>query len=219
MNTLLLLLLACSNAPNTVESTYDPRPDWELFVPEEERTIQVPSTVRWYSDPSIASKVAPAARDWELHLSCGMIFKQVDDPTMSDITISCADFPSEGGSFLMDNGMGGITLTQQACDAGGPTVMRWALAMGMGFKQQFRWYDNEASGTGAGLELHGYPDNGWSPFETDGWRAWALERGAPGCGEDELEWSWIEDPNLYKTPPTPEAAQHLIELSARSSRR
>lgn len=214
MNTLIMMLLACS-VDSGVDQPIDPRQDWELFVPIGGPDLQMRPTIRWYSDSSISGLASESARDWELHLSCGIDLVQVESPYDADVSITCDDFEHVGSSFLMTDDHGKVTLTAQACAAGGGLMMQYAFALALGFSQQPTWFDNATMGNKAWLELmqSGSEIQSWSMIETDGWRAWALQRGAPGCGPDELGWSWIVYPDFYRTSPTHDVAQQLVDLS------
>ena len=211
---LTYFLLACAEQNEPDQFYFDSRQDWELFSPIGGPDFQAQTKISWFADPSISDRALKASNEWEIHTSCGIDLIKVDDPRQADINITCDDFASENSSFLMTDRSGNVTLSEHACASGGDAMMRYAFAAAMGFPQQFVWYGNIADGSSAWLELNGYESYRWTNIETDGWRAWALERGAPGCGEGELEWSWIKDPLLYRTPPNQETAGRLISLAS-----
>lgn len=214
MNTLIMILIACS-AGGGNEPTIDTRQDWELFSPSGGPDQGFGRTIRWYADPRISSRAEASARDWELHLSCGFDLVQVGDPQVADVTLSCGDFEGADPAFIMVGEPGSITLSDRACSDPGASMLQHAFSLGLGFEQQFTWFDNATMGNRAWLEMidPAAEVQGWSMIETDGWRAWALERGAPGCGDAEIEWSWIADPSFYRSPPAPDVALALIKLS------
>ena len=211
---LTYFLLACVDQNEPGQFHYDTRQDWELFSPIGGPDFQAQTKISWFADSSISDRALKASNEWEIHASCGIDLIKVDDPREADINLTCNDFASENSSFLMTDRSGNVTLSEHACASGGDAMMRYAFAAAMGFPQQFVWFDNVADGFTAWGELNNIESNGWSNIETDGWRVWALERGAPGCGESELEWSWIKDPLFYRTPPNQETADRLISLAS-----
>jgi len=211
---LTYFLLACVDPNEPGQFHFDARQDWELFSPIGGPDLQTQAKISWFADSPISDRALKASNEWEIHTSCGIDLIKVDDPREADISLACDDFASENSSFLMADKEGNFTLSKRACASGGDAMMRFVFAIAMGFPQQFVWFENQADGSSAWGELNNIESNGWSNIETDGWRVWALEHGAPGCGKDELEWSWIKDPLFYKTPPNQETADRLINLSS-----
>lgn len=216
MTTILLsLLLGCSSEQPT--RALDRR-DWELYTPAFDREPILPSTITWSADPELVDGLTAAGSEWRQHLSCGVELRRVDGD--ADVDFRCEDFeivPNTEARSLSFPREGHISVNPQACARGGHELMIHAWGHALGLQHREEWFDTRMSAVGIVLEqrYNAEVDGSWDPVETDGFRIWALQSGAPGCGPDELEWSWITDPDLYRNPPPIDVAERLIELSSR----
>jgi len=166
------------------------------------------SVIRWTADPRIIDDLQAAMEEWELHLSCGVDFRQVNPNEQVDLTFECADFeivPNHEARSLNFPARGRVTVSKDACFRGGIELARHATGHALGFKDENKWFETRMGGISLVLEqMHGRGaemKHDLDPMEIDGLRYWALQRGAPGCNEKELPWSWEIYPDLYSSYP------------------
>lgn len=200
ITTIILALLGCS----TEQSSYklDAR-DWELYEPAFDHEPQLPTTIKWSSDPAVAVDLEAVTREWRLHASCGIDFQRVESG--ADVDFRCADFEfvpnSEASSldFKDFKDKGRIVVSIDACARGGKALARHAMGHAIGLRHEEKWFETRMSSVALVLEqMHGVqPRYDLDPMEIDGLRYWALSNGAPGCEGDELDWSWNSHPELY----------------------
>lgn len=213
ITTLLSLLLACS--PQQHISNPDRR-DWELYAPALDQTLHLPITITWSADRDLVHDLTVSAADWRRHLSCGIELVQVEKD--ADVSFDCKDFeivPNVEARSLDFPGNGHISVHPAACSRGGNALATHAWGHALGFQHREEWFDTRMSAVGIVLEqMHGIKvGKEWDPVESDGYRIWALRNGAPGCGADELPWSWVEHPDNYDELPTQELQDLMLSLS------
>lgn len=200
ITTIILALLGCSAEQSGYQ--LDAR-DWELYKPAFDHEPQLPTTIKWSSDPAVAVDLEAAAREWRLHTSCGIDFQRVESD--ADVDFKCADFEfapnSEASSldFKDFKEEGKIVVSPEACARGGQALARHAMGHAIGLRHEENWFETRMSSVSLVLEqMHGVqPRYDLDPMEIDGLRYWALSTGAPGCGAEELQWSWETNPELF----------------------
>lgn len=214
ITTLLFLLLGCSTEQTTYQQSTNR--DWELYVPTFDHEPLMPSVIRWTADPRIIDDLQTAMKEWELHLSCGIDFRQVNTSEQVDLTFECADFeivPNREARSLNFPDRGHVTVSKDACSRGGIALARHATGHALGLKHKDEWFETRMGGVSLVLEqMHGKGaemKHDLDPMEIDGLRYWALQHGAPRCGDREMRWSWFTHPHFYNEETTEEIVSHL----------
>lgn len=212
--TFLFLLLGCSTEQTAYQQSNNR--DWELYIPAFDHEPLMPSVIRWTADPRIIDDLQAAMEEWELHLSCGIDFRQVNPSEQVDLTFECADFeivPNREASSLNFPNRGHVTVSKDACSRGGIELARHATGHALGLKHKDEWFETRMGGVSLVLEqMHGKGTemkHDLDPMEIDGLRYWALQHGAPRCGDREIRWSWFTYPHFYNEETTEEIVLHL----------
>lgn len=214
ITTFLFLLLGCSTEQTAYQQSTNR--DWELYIPAFDHEPLMPSVIRWTADPRIIDDLQAAMEEWELHLSCGIDFRQVNPSEQVDLTFECADFEivlNREASSLNFPDRGHVTVSKDACSRGGIELARHATGHALGLKHKDEWFETRMGGVSLVLEqMHGKGTemkHDLDPMEIDGLRYWALQHGAPRCGDREIRWSWFTHPHFYNEETTEEIVSHL----------
>jgi len=152
------------------------------------------------------SKLAQALEEWQVSMACRFQPRRISDPKQAMVTFLCAEppyHPADHGKIATfqvveskDRQIGAIMVyvKPEFCDSAGDIFMMHATGHAIGLADETKWYENTMSQTSIMPEY-------WSDeiprMERDGFRIWALRHGAPGCGERDPQWSWIERPDDY----------------------
>lgn len=212
----LLLLFGCS-ARQPADS-FDPRDDWEKYVPTLIDGREAPrldgAGIKWRAEGDavrLAPLIALTASDWDMRLSCGLNPSEARAKEKPDIIWRCAaeHVSSEHITRNATCGIGNDTsegaevvlINQELCDHPRAGMVRHAWGHALGLDESYRYYLTIMDAH----QVHFPRSISFSPMETDGLRIWALDRGAPGCGDKELPWSWRQHPDMYRSHP-PEGA-------------
>jgi hypothetical protein len=204
---LFLALFGCS----------EPTPDgirghWELYRPELVFMPPLNREVTWSAPPEMVDSLQKAADQWTLHLSCGVNLKYVE--TGGELQFQCAEPVNTNGYHLEEIGWeeyGLVSIGEKYCERLPIQHAVHAWGHQLGFGEQFKWYPVTMDGIDVNLTKYGNKSRGWRPFETDGFRIWAHQNGAPGCGNRELPWSWQKNPEIYLEHPTRAEANEMLE--------
>lgn len=202
----LLAIIACGHS-----AEHDERRDWELYEPIVDASHDLMQGELTWSAVDVPSalhdSIPSVGAEWSHVLECGLTLREVD-PTVErpDVIFSCGEVAGAAtpdvDSLSATRGPNGslvVTVSVAQCQSPQTMLARHALGHALGLVDDVRWYQT-TMGT---MDLAtGTPDSGFSPMEIDGFRIWAHERGAPGCGKDELQWSWIESPEAYHEHPS-----------------
>jgi hypothetical protein len=202
----LFLLIGCQQ-----DKGIDYRMSWELYVPavDHDRPPQL-GEMTWAmieGTPLLESKISKIGTKWSRALECGITMTQVDQNLKEpDVIFTCEQLHGQTSSiennrlhfdYDTSNTLN-IIINAADCENPDNMLVRHAIGHALGFIDEFKWHQT-VMGT-LDLVLEG-PDTGFFPMEIDGFRAWAHEQGAPGCGDKELPWSWEAYPNMYSSHP------------------
>lgn len=214
----LFLLIGCSK-PATSDS-FDYRHDWEMHVPtliDGQKAPTLDGTgIKWRAEGDaarLAPLIALTAADWNKHLSCGLNPAEAKQKEKPNIIWRCVAEhvsnehvtrnPTCGiGNDLNQEAMI-VLINQELCDSPSTGMLRHAWGHALGLEESYRYYLTIMDGH----QVHFPRSAGFSPMETDGFRAWAHALGAPGCGDKELPWSWKQYPDMYQSYPAEDAFQ------------
>ncbi len=209
MLTTLYILIACNSvlSPSDSDFQFDSnnsdKMDWELYQPSPEVRVPIGQELTWSAPPEMVPVLQAALEDWNLHLSCGLNIRRVESD--GDLRFSCSA-PRVLSPYHADemgwDGDNVITISERWCENLPEVFARHAWGHQLGFPEKFEWYPTVTSSVDVQAITMGMKPIGWNPVEVDGLRVYALNRGAPGCGERELPWSWEVDSRLYHSHPS-----------------
>ena len=198
-------LTACQQS-----NDYDYRMSWELYVPavDHNRPAGLDDTT-WAviaGSPKLESSIIRMGAKWNSVLECGAAMKQVDpDIKVPDVVFTCGQSSGRTSSihnnrlhFNHDTASLTVIINDEDCADPDNMLIRHAIGHALGFADETKWYQTVMGTLDFSLDS---PDSGFSPMEIDGFRVWAHEQGAPGCGDKKLPWSWEAFPNMYHAHP------------------
>jgi hypothetical protein len=199
--------------------------------------------VRWafddsaaWTDPAAMQAVTrEAAGLWRAPLACGVRLTEVPVGDAPDVVLRCEPFEETVPFDVLSTQVtweGGhkqvlVRIQPERCVRPSRALALHAFGNGLGFDAA------EAREAGAQLVmgpevrrpfLYGdlvRDDQVFEGQERDGFRIWALERGAPGCGAEDPPWSWDdpERPPGDSPGPPPAMLAHIRSLEAGAAER
>ena len=201
------------------DEPYDERAPWRFYEPDISRSIPIAhGDLTWYADDSISSELLTslkvAAEEWRLVMGCNYTPRQSILPDKTDIQFSCKETDRQRAEVTLgtDNILH-VDLTQLYCETSGITFARYAWVRALGFPEA---HDSDAPMT-SGLDAAYYRMSGTPSeierMELDGYRIWAKNNGAKGCGSNEIDWSWVSDPNQYRTHPNVKDVNAWLQMN------
>lgn len=203
----IILFIACSQQHNSI----DDRAKWELYEPTFVKSPPIGRPLTWSAPDSIVTALQNSGEDWNQHLSCGLKLSHVDDH--ADVRFECGHLDKTPGfhsEIIQVRDKNVVVIDDDYCDDLPSVVTLHAWGHQLGFDENIRWYPTVTAPDKVNLVEWGYTPNSWGLIESDGLRIWAHKNGAPGCGDDELPWSWESNPDLYKSYPTPDQIRNFF---------
>jgi len=214
-----LALFSFSSCAN--DESYDYRGDWAFFEPDLlNDTTLLHANVTWYADESVPDKLLTGLRDaaeeWRLVMGCSYVPREQQSPAQVDIQFSCTPIESQRATVTRGENVARtmyVDLEPEYCSNGGIALAEYAWIRALGFPEQNQWVSSVGNGFRASCAADGRTISGIKYAELDGFRIWAKNAGAPGCGANEPGWSWVTEPDRYKTAPNETIVNEWLHLS------
>jgi hypothetical protein len=142
-----------------------------------------------------------ALDEWQVSMACRFHPHRVSEPKQAMVTFICAEppySPADHGKIatgqIVEDGSTVVWVKPELCDGPGNLFVMHAVGHALGLADSQEWYPTTMDGFSIMPEAW----TGEIPrLERDGHRIWALNHGAPGCGDRDPQWSWVERPDYY----------------------